>query len=246
MKILFWDIETAPTEAYIWKLWKENIGVNQILSPGRVLCWSAAWAGDDFVSYASEWGDGEEMMLRMLHKELSEADVTVTYNGNNFDTPTVNAAFLKYGLLPPAPSQSVDLYQVVKKRFRLLSNRMDYVAKWVGLEGKMDTGGFELWAKVLKDDPEAQAKMIDYNIQDVVVLEKLYYELLPWIPNHPTHRGDEADHICPSCGSQNVQKRGVYRSKVHTYQRFQCVDCGSWSRSRSLDKAAAQNKLVGL
>ena len=247
MKILFWDIETAPTVAYIWKLWKENVGVNQIVEPGRILCWSAAWQGTNEVIYSSEWDDGEGDMVRELHNLLSEADVTVTYNGNNFDTPTVNASFLKYGLAPPAPSQSVDLYQVVKKRFRLLSNRMDYVAQHLGIPGKLDTGGFSLWARVLGGDPEAREQMIDYNVQDVVVLEELYEKLLPWVPNHP-QRGhyEDSSFVCPSCGSEHVQRRGLHRTKVFSYQRYQCVECGSWSRERIRDKEQPVNKLVGL
>lgn len=247
MRILFWDLETAPTEAYIWKLWKENIGVNQIIEPGRVLCWSAGWRGEDEIEYGSEWGDGEEKMIRRLHALLSEADVNVTYNGNHFDIPTINSAFLKLGLSPPAPSKSVDLYQVVKKRFRLLSNRMDYVAKHVGLEGKIDTGGFKLWSDVLRGDKGAQEAMLEYNIQDVVVLENLYDKLLPWIPNHPQQgHFSEGGHVCPTCGSGNVQRRGMHRTKVLSYQRYQCIDCGSWSRDRIRDPDAPVNNLVGV
>lgn len=247
MKILFWDIETAPTEAYIWKLWKENIGVNQVLVPGRILCWSAAWAGEEDVYYNSEWDSNQEDMVRSLHSLLSEADVNVTYNGNNFDTPTVNASFLRLGLSPPAPSSSVDLYQVVKKRFRFLSNRMDYVAKYLGLEGKIETGGFDLWAGVLRGDKECQERMVDYNIQDVKVLEQLYTILLPWIPNHPQQgHFSESTFVCPSCGSEHLQKRGMHRTKVFQYQRYQCVDCGAWSRERLRDKEANVNSLVGV
>ena len=31
-KILILDIETAPLRAFVWKLWKQNIGINQIIS----------------------------------------------------------------------------------------------------------------------------------------------------------------------------------------------------------------------
>ena len=245
MRILLWDIETAPTQAFIWKLWKENIGVNQIIEPGRVLCWSAGWLGEDTVEYNAVWLNGERDMVEHLHELLEQADAHVTYNGNHFDVPTMNAAFLKYKLPPPAPSKSIDLYQVVKKRFRFLSNRLDYVAKYLGLEGKLDTGGFQLWADVVNGVPEAQEKMLDYNIQDVVLLEEVYQALFPWIPNLPQaghfHAGG---HVCPACGSDNVQRRGYHRTKVYSYQRFQCMDCGSWSRDRKRDPGAPENGLV--
>lgn len=247
MKVLFWDIETAPTQAWVWKMWKENISPAQIIEPGHVLCWSAAWEGDDDVTWDAVWESGQAHCLRNLHKLLSEADVNVSYNGDHFDLPTVNAAFLKYGLAPPPPSQSVDLYQVVKKKFRLLSNRMDYIAKMLGHEGKKETGGFELWSKVMEGDVQAREKMVEYNIQDIEVLEFLYYKLLPWIPKHPQrgHFSDD-DHCCPTCGSINVQKRGFHRTKVYSYQRYQCLDCGAWSRERLRDKEQPVNALVGV
>ena len=31
-KILIFDLETSPLKAYIWKLWKENIYLNRVIS----------------------------------------------------------------------------------------------------------------------------------------------------------------------------------------------------------------------
>ncbi len=38
-------------------------------------------------------------------------------------------------------------------------------------------------------------------------------------------------HACPRCASTDVQKRGVQRTSVSTFQRYQCNDCGAWSRA---------------
>ena len=42
-KILSLDIETAPAKVYCWGLWDQNIGINQIVEDGYVLCWCAKW-----------------------------------------------------------------------------------------------------------------------------------------------------------------------------------------------------------
>ena len=187
-------------------------------------------------------------MVKGIHNLLSEADVNVTYNGNKFDELVVNWEFAQRGLAPPAPSKSIDMYKVVKQNFRPLSARMDFVARELGLEGKLSTGGFELWAAVMEKDPEAQKLMEEYNIQDIYVLEELYQRLLPWVRNHPAfnHVGEADAHSCPSCGSTNLQRRGTHKTKVSTFQRYQCNDCGSWSRSRLADRHADKPEIVTL
>ena len=37
----------------------------------------------------------------------------------------------------------------------------------------------------MKDDLKAWKKMVEYNKQDIVLLEKVYYALRPWDTYHP-------------------------------------------------------------
>lgn len=232
MRILHYDLETAPTQAYVWKMWKENISPGQVIADGRVICWAAKWDDEDTILWASEHHHEHEDMIRALHGLQEQADACVTYNGNNFDKPVIQAEYLKYRLAPPAPSKQVDLYQTVKRQFRLAHRRMDTVAKYLGLEGKSETGGFDLWTRCMEGDPAAWEKMVEYNQQDVLVLQSLYHELLPWINSHPSHTLENA-FACPKCGSSNMQKRGVAVTAVSRFQRYQCMDCGSWARNRA-------------
>lgn len=244
MKILLFDIETAPTKAFVWKIWQENVGTSQIIDPGYMLCWAAKWLGEDEISYATHWDHGDDM-VRLLHELLEEADAVVSYNGNHFDIPIVNTAFAKLGLKPPAQAKSIDLYQVVKRKFRLLSNRMDFVGEYFGLGRKADTGGFSLWSSVLEGDAAAREHMVEYNCQDVVLLEDIYKHLLPWIPSHPSHGlFSDTGRVCPSCGGSHLVSRGFARTKVYSYRRFQCKDCGAWSRERTRDKREPAGELV--
>lgn len=246
MKILFYDVETAPSLAYVWKIWKENIGTSQLLESGRVISWAARYLGDgpDEVYFMSEFEHGHDNMIEGLHGILEEADVICAYNGDNFDRPVVNAEFLRARLAPPAPSKQIDLYRVVKQNFRFISNRLDYVATHLGLEGKLDTGGFELWARCLEGDPEAWQTMEEYNCQDVFVLEELYHRLLPWIKDHPNHGIGKTDHVCPNCGSDKLHRRGTAKAQTYTYQRYQCQDCGTWSRERLSDRTVDKPALT--
>ena len=196
----------------------------------------------------TEFHDGHEQLVVGLHQLMEEADVVVAYNGNNFDRPVMNAEFLKYDLGPPPPSKMVDLYQVVKRQFRLISNRLDYVVRYLGHpEGKVDTGGFELWSRCLDGEAEAWEEMLTYNARDVEILEWLYHRLKPWIPNHPNHAlyvPAGGERVCPTCGSTHVQSRGVTHTSTMTYRRYQCMDCKTWSRERLSEKQAEKPRLV--
>jgi len=245
LNILIYDVETVPTHAFVWSAWKQNVAASQVVEPGRVVCWAAKWLGDkqSLTQFGAEWED--ELFIERLHSLMEEADAVITYNGNKFDEPVVRTEFAKRGLTPPPPHKSIDMYQVVRKQFRLLHNRMDSVAEFLGVAGKTDTGGFQLWVDVMNEVPSAQKKMKKYNIQDIRVLENIYQKLLPWIPNHPAyaHYNGES-HSCPNCGSKKIQKRGTHKTKVSTFQRYQCTSCGTWSRARLADKTADKPEIV--
>lgn len=232
MRILTLDIETSPAIAYTFGTRNVFITNDQILQPTRTLCWAAKWHGEKAVMSASEWVDGQEEMMLRMWELLDEADAIVSYNGKSFDIPHIQRSFLEMGLTPPSPYHHIDLYMTVRSKFRFISGKLDYVVQTLDLGGKAATGGFALWAGVMAGDPKAQAKMQRYNNQDVRITERLYDEILPWISNHPNvalYTGKA--HACPQCASENLQKRGVKRTNVSTFQQYRCNDCGTWSRS---------------
>jgi hypothetical protein len=83
----------------------------------------------------------------------------------------------------------------------------------------------------MNGDPKSWKHMVEYNKRDVVLLEKIYLELRPWIQSHPNISViSELPDGCPNCGSLHLQKRGFGITKSGKQQRFQCLDCGSWSK----------------
>jgi DNA-directed RNA polymerase subunit RPC12/RpoP len=169
-------------------------------------------------------------MLRKIHDLISEAEAVVHYNGTRFDIPVLNKEFLLQNLAPPAPYKQIDLLKVVRKEFRFPSNKLDYIAQRLGLGKKTDHEGYQLWVKCMNKDPAAWKTMEKYNKQDVVLLEKVYDRLLPWIKSHPNHNLYGGGG-CPNCGDHRLQKRGFSYTTTGTFQRYQCTNCGSWSKS---------------
>lgn len=235
-RILLLDIETAPNRVYSWGLWNQNIAINQIEEPGYTLCFASKWLGEKDINFSSTFHDGKENMVEDAHRLIDEADAVIHYNGTKFDIPILNSEFVTMGLRPPSPVTQIDLLNTMRKRFRLSSNKLDYVARQFGLGGKVSHKGMELWRECMAGDKKSWKTMQEYNIQDVVLLEKLYYKLRPWITNHPNlalFSVDNAGPVCPNCGGTHLQRRGTYYTATLTYQRYQCQDCGTWSRERT-------------
>jgi predicted RNA-binding Zn-ribbon protein involved in translation (DUF1610 family) len=248
MKILVLDIETAPNTAHVWALFKQNIGINQLLDTGRVMCFSARWLGSKELIFHSEIKDGHAATINAAHALLAEADAVLSFNGERFDLPTLNREFLKYGLPPPAPYHSIDLYKVAKRRFRFVSNKMDHLAKELGLPCKIRHEGHEMWIKCMNGDLKAWKRMEAYNKRDVKVLEGIYGKMVGWIDTHPNKALYATKAItaptCTNCGSLHVHSRGEQRNKAHAYIRYQCADCGVWMRSRYTSTAKNANILT--
>ena len=224
-KILFYDIETAPIQAYVWGLFDQNISIDQIIAATRILCIGWKWFGVKGTHYADERG-GQKPMLEAFHAAFCEADAVVTYNGDKFDIPKTLGQFVLHGLPPPPPVTSIDLLKTVK-RLGLDSNKLAYVGPYYGIGEKVKHEGFPLWVKCMQGDGPAWGRMERYNRRDVRLMEPLYELLRPFIQNHP-YIG-QSKGLCPACGSANVQKRGERRTRMFFIERLACQSCGAWT-----------------
>lgn len=227
-KVLILDIETKPAQAYVWRAYGEqNIGVEQIIDPGGIICVGAKWLGGKETFLFSEWEHGYNEMLINVHDMMSEADAVITYNGDKFDLPKLQGAFLLQGLDSPPPATSIDVVKVVRK-LGYFVNRLAFIGPFLGVGAKIKHEGFDLWVKVMDGNGPAQRRMEKYCKQDVKLLEKLYLKVRPFIKNHP-HMGNTKGYECGACGSKQVQSRGYRRTKSFRIQRLQCQTCGSWA-----------------
>jgi uncharacterized protein YprB with RNaseH-like and TPR domain len=243
-RILFLDIETAPNLATVWGIFDQNIGLNQLLESSYILCWSAKWRGTDKVLFDSVYKSGKVGVIKSIWELLNSAYIVIHYNGKRFDIPTLNKEFLLLKLPPPAPYKQIDLYQTFKKKFRFVSNKLAYITKQLGFEGKIKTD-HKLWLDCMQNKKQAWKDMERYNRRDVTELELVYNRVLPWIESHP-NMGlyvDESSPVCTNCGGIHIIKKGFYYTKTSIYQRFQCK-CGTWLKSRVAEKSKNRKNIL--
>jgi DNA polymerase elongation subunit (family B) len=230
-RILVYDIETSPNLVFAWGLYNQNIAPSQVLEQSRMLSFAAKWYDEKKVHYFSEFHDGHEEMVRRAHDLLNEADIVVGYNQIGFDNKHLNREFLLAGLTPPSPWRDIDLLRVIRKEFKFTSNRLGSVSEALDLGGKLDTGGQDLWNRVLQGDAKAWEKFKRYNRQDVVLTEALLRALGPWVKQFP-HAGlwNGNTESCYRCGSDNLEPAGIAYSNVTAWPKFLCTDCGAWNK----------------
>lgn len=234
-KILFVDIESSPSLGYVWGKWQQN--VIKFEKEWDLLSFAFKWKGDRRTYAIGTNKFTEEQLVLRLWQLLDEADVVIAHNAIRFDIPMINSKFLEYGLTPPSPYKVVDTLRIAKRHFRLLSNKLDDLGTFLKVGNKVQHEGFELWLKCMRGEASAWRKMLQYNKQDVVLLEKVYLRLLPWASNHP-NMGDlsQQDGVCPKCESPNLTKRGFMPTRSGQKQRYCCDDCGGWSSEASIKK----------
>lgn len=238
-KVLIFDIETAPNKIYAWRLWKHTASHEMLLSEWFMLTWAAKWLFEDTVytgvlTPKEIKKENDKRIVEGLWQLLDEADVVIAHNGDKFDIRMLNTRLLKHGMTSPSPYLSIDTLTHARKRFNIPSNRLDYLGEFLGVGNKMEHEGFKLWSRFLEGDEDAIKKMEDYNIQDVFLLENVYLKLRPFIKPHPNMGLYIEDNIsrCPSCGSDDLQQKGTYRTYINNYDSYICKNCGAWSRSR--------------
>lgn len=239
-KVLLIDIETAPKVAYVWRFWQENVSAKQVLEHGHLMSFAAKWLHDDpeKTIYFENRKENDKDIIEKLVYLLDQADIAVAHNGERFDIPQIRARALVHGIKPFSPVKIVDTYRVAKKEFNFPSNSLEYLCNVLDLPvkkgGHKKFPGFELWLECLRNNDEAWEELKEYNVLDVIALEHLYLDMLPWMVNHPNVAiYEEADNpLCPKCGGNHIQWRGYTYSNVAKNHRFQCMDCGGWGRSR--------------
>lgn len=244
LKVLIFDIETAPSLGWVWGKYDQD--VISFEKHWYMLSFAAKWLDtnkvisyslQDFAGYGKD-KENDRQLVRKLWELLDEADVVIAHNGDKFDIRKTNARFVYHGMKPPSPYKTVDTLKIARKSFAFDSNRLDDLGKVLGLGEKVHTGGFRLWQECMSGNPKAWAKMKKYNKQDVLLLEKVYLRLRPWSKSHPRITV-ESNYICHCCGSTDVQLRGYNYTKFNKFQRFMCKDCGSWTQGHTVKQETA-------
>jgi len=230
-KRLYFDIETSPNIGFFWTAgFKLNISTESIIKERAIICICYKWE-EDKVTHSLNWDSkqNDKKMLQDFIKVANEADELVGHNGDKFDLSWVRTRCLFHRLEMFPTYVTIDTLKVARSKFKFNSNKLNYIAKYLGIGQKIHTD-YDLWKDiVLNKDKDAMDKMIKYCKMDVILLEKVHKELSLHIPAK-THYGiifggDRGS--CPECGSDDIvrnNKRVTATGLVKVQMR--CKTCG--------------------
>lgn len=237
-KILLLDIETSPIISYVWDLYNQNVGLNQIKQDSFIIAWAAKWFEKDKIYYMDQRNakniEDESKILKPIWELMNEADVILGQNSDKFDLKRLNTRFLVHGFKTPSGYKKLDTYKMVKRLFGFTSNSLEHLAKTLKLKHQKSKHGkfhgFELWKECLGGNLEAWREMEKYNKQDVLVLEDLYNRIRSWDNTfNPNLYHDATQNMC-TCGSTEFRKNGFSYTSKGKFQRYECVKCGRETR----------------
>lgn len=251
-RVLFWDIETSLQPVAVFQLAHNDwIDPSSILQERYVICACWKWEGESTVHSVSVLDDPKRYrknphddyyVIKTLHEVLSQADVIVHHNGDSFDKRYVDTRILVHGMPALPPVASIDTYKVAKTKLYLNSNKLDYIGRLLGVGKKLPTTP-KLWMRVLQGDSAAVKELIPYNKQDVLLLERVFNKLRPYVSNH-INRELFGGVGCPRCGSSKVQSRGVHRAITKIYRRWQCQSCSGWFRTLKASEGTTEYRVL--
>jgi len=237
-RILVYDIETAPIIAHVWKLWDNNVGLNQIDQDWHIMSFAAKWLGEDEVFYYDQRDavniEDDSYLLSKLWELLNEADFVIGHNIKRFDTKKVNARFILNGFPKPSPYRQYDTMVVARDQFGFTSNKLAYLSSVLCPEQQKNKHeefqGHELWSECLKGNMRAWECMEEYNRDDILATEAVYNKLCVWdnkLPNFDVYIDEEVDM------SNWVHDGKFAYSNLAKYKLYTNVETGQVRRGRT-------------
>jgi len=183
IKRLFFDIETSPNVVFSWRIGnKINLSHDNIISERAIICICYKWEGQEKV-HSLEWNKGcDKEMLQKFSKVIDSADEIVGQNSDKFDVKWLRTRCILHNIPISPKFNSIDTLKMARQGFNFNSNKLDYMSKFLGREGKTETS-YDLWKDIcLKNSKEAMTKMVNYCKNDIMILEQVYNKLKPFCP----------------------------------------------------------------
>jgi len=232
-KRLYFDIETSPNIGFFWQSgFKLNIGPQNIIKERAIICICYKWE-DEKETHSFNWDakQCDKKMLQDFIKVLNTADETIGHNGDKFDLAWVRTRCLFHGIDMFPNYTTIDTLKVARSKFKFNSNKLNYIAQFLGIGQKIKTD-YDLWKDiVLKKDKKAMDNMVKYCKMDVILLEKVHKALSNHIPAK-THFGvifGEGRGSCPECGSDDLIKNNkVVTASGLTRIQYKCKTCNKF------------------
>ena len=209
-----------------------NIGYENIIKERAIICICYYWEDEDEWHWLTwDKNQDDKKMLKEFVAIMDEADEIVGHNSDKFDWAWVRTRALFHDIPMKPKYQTIDTLKIARSRFRFNSNRLDYLAKFLGVGSKLHTT-FGLWKDILlNNDKEAMDTMVNYCGEDVMVLSRVWGKMCNHVEPKMNYAAlyESNKTGCPECGSEDLKSNGTRATLTGIIKRqFKCRDCGKY------------------
>lgn len=186
----------------------------------------------------------DKLLALELHKVMSEADILLGQNSDNFDIKMANYFFIMNDIEPVSPSKSIDTKKIAKRYFKFPNNTLDTLGEELGFGGKTKITYKDLWVDAfLRQDAKSWKLMDIYCKNDVDKTTKIYLKMRGFMRSHPNlaRLSGEFDS-CPGCGGFNYRVRAYRYTNAGRYHQYSCNDCEMYFSDRLAISETIDNK----
>ena len=136
----------------------------------------------NFYQWMAENANEEETILRIFSQFLQQYNLLISYNGDRFDQPYLEARYEKYGIPSPfTGKQSLDLYltlKPLKSLLKLSAMKQPCMEEFLGIKDRIYDNGKEC-IKLYKDflkkrDAFTADEILGHNLEDVLGLGRIF------------------------------------------------------------------------
>lgn len=177
----------------------------------------------------------DKLLTIELHKVMSDADILLGQNSDNFDIKMANYFFLMNDLEPIPPTKSLDTKKIAKRYFRFANNTLDNLGEEMGVGGKTKVKHSDIWQDCFINGDKKMWKLMNtYCENDVRITTEIYLKMRGFMRNHPNlaRLSGEFDS-CPGCGGFNYRVRAYRYTNVSRYHQYSCNECGIYFSDRT-------------
>lgn len=171
----------------------------------------------------------DSLLVSAYLEELCKADMIVGWYSGGFDSKFLITKCVEHRLMPPALPPELDLWVTPYKDWLLYSNRLDNVQEFLNLPDSKTKIWKKHWRLARTGNKESLQYIVKHCQKDVKVLKQAYYEMRPYLKNHPTLTLQKGG-TCPVCLIGELAPRNFRYKKSGKYRRYQCKNCKHWSQ----------------
>ena len=138
---LFFDIETSPNIGLFWEAgFKKNITTDNIIRERAIICICYKWEDEKEV-HSLQWDlrQSDKAMLLKFIQVANQSSEMVGHNGDRFDLAWIRTRCLFHQIDMFPSYVTIDTLKIARSKFRFQSNRLNYIADFLGIGQKIKT-----------------------------------------------------------------------------------------------------------